>query len=43
MADLIADFKRLRLYGMAACYADALEQGQLHLVEAGQLAFELFD
>ena len=28
MADLIADFNRLRLYGMAACYADALEHGQ---------------
>ena len=23
MADLVADFKRLRLYGMAACYAEA--------------------
>jgi DNA replication protein DnaC len=27
MADLIADLKRLRLYGMAACFADSLEQG----------------
>lgn len=28
MADLVADFKRLRLYGMAACYAEGLEQRQ---------------
>jgi len=28
MADLIADLKRLRLYGMAACYAEGLEQGR---------------
>jgi len=28
MTDLVADLKRLRLYGMAACYADGLEQGQ---------------
>ena len=28
MADLIADLKRLRLYGMAACYAEGLEHGQ---------------
>ena len=28
MADLVADLKRLRLYGMAACYAEGLEQGQ---------------
>ena len=27
MADLVADLKRLRLYGMAACYAEGLEQG----------------
>lgn len=27
MADLIADLKRLRLYGMASCYAESLEQG----------------
>lgn len=27
MADLIADLKRLRLYGMAACYAECIEQG----------------
>jgi hypothetical protein len=26
-ADLVADLKRLRLYGMAACYAEGLEQG----------------
>ena len=26
MADLVADFKHLRLYGMAACYAEGLEQ-----------------
>ena len=28
MADLIADLKRLRLYGMAAWYAEGLEHGQ---------------
>lgn len=28
MADVVADLKRLRLYGMAACYSDGLEQGQ---------------
>lgn len=28
MADLIADLKQRRLYGMAACYADGFEQGQ---------------
>jgi DNA replication protein DnaC len=28
MADLVADLKRLRLYGMAAWYAEGLEQGQ---------------
>lgn len=28
MADVLADLKRLRLYGMAACYSDGLEQGQ---------------
>jgi DNA replication protein DnaC len=27
MADLINDLKRLRLYGMAACYAEGLEHG----------------
>jgi len=27
MADLIADLKALRLYGMAACYAECIEQG----------------
>ena len=27
MADLIADLKRLRLYGMASCYAECIEQG----------------
>jgi DNA replication protein DnaC len=44
MTDLVADFKRLRLYGMAACYAEGLEQsrpamttataGPTHLVQA---------
>jgi hypothetical protein len=44
MTDLVADFKRLRLYGMAACYAEGLEQsrpamttataGLTHLVQA---------
>jgi len=28
MADLVADLKQLRLYGMAACYTEGLEQGQ---------------
>jgi DNA replication protein DnaC len=27
MADLLTELKRLRLYGMAACYADWIEQG----------------
>ena len=27
MADLVADLKRLRLYGMAQCYTEILEQG----------------
>jgi hypothetical protein len=27
MADLVAELKRLRLYGMAAWYAEGLEQG----------------
>ena len=30
MADLVADLKRLRLYGMAACYAECVEQGSSH-------------
>ena len=30
MADLIADLKRLRLYGMATCYAECIEQGATH-------------
>ena len=30
MADLIADLKRLRLYGMATCYAESIEQGATH-------------
>src|SRR5688572_12342263 len=34
MADLIADLKRLRLYGMAACYADGLEHGHAVLTTA---------
>lgn len=34
MTDLIADLKRLRLYGMAACYADGLEQGVSALTTA---------
>lgn len=29
MVDLIADLKRLRLYGMAACYSECIEQGSL--------------
>jgi hypothetical protein len=34
MADLVADLKRLRLYGMAACYADGLEHGHAVLTTA---------
>ena len=37
MADLIADLKRLRLYGMAACVAEGLEQGQPALATATAL------
>jgi hypothetical protein len=37
MADLIAHLKRLRLYGMAACYAEGLEQGQALLTTAAPL------
>lgn len=43
MADLIADFKRLRLYGMAACYADALEQGQPAIQTATALLTQLVE
>jgi DNA replication protein DnaC len=34
MADLVADLKRLRLYGMAACYAEGVEQGQAAITTA---------
>jgi DNA replication protein DnaC len=41
MADLIADLKHLRLYGMAACYAEGLEQGQLERTPATALLAQL--
>lgn len=41
MADLIADLKRLRLYGMAACYAEGLEQGQALMTTAAPLLAHL--
>ena len=41
MADLVADFKRLRLYGMAACYAEGLEQGQPAMTMATPLLTQL--
>ena len=43
MADLVADFKRLRLYGMAACYADGLEQGQSALTTATPVLTQLVE
>ena len=41
MADLVADFKRLRLYGMAARYAEGLEQGQRAMTMATPLLTQL--
>jgi DNA replication protein DnaC len=41
MADLVADLKRLRLYGMAACYTERLEQGQLERTPAPALLTHL--
>jgi len=41
MADLVADLKRLRLYGMAACYAEGLEQGQPAMTTATALLTQL--
>ena len=41
MADLIADLKRLRLYGMAACVAEGLEQGQPTMTTATALLAQL--
>ncbi len=41
MADLVADFKRLRLYGMAAAYAEGLEQGQPGMTMATALLTHL--
>ena len=41
MADLIADFKQLRLYGMAACFAEGLEQGQPTMTMATPLLTQL--
>jgi DNA replication protein DnaC len=41
MADLVADLKRLRLYGMATCYAEGLEQGQPLMTTATALLAQL--
>ena len=41
MADLMADLKHLRLYGMAACYAEGLEQGALERTPATALLTQL--
>jgi len=41
MADLVADLKRLRLYGMAACVADGLEHGQPAITTATALLAQL--
>jgi DNA replication protein DnaC len=41
MADLMADLKQLRLYGMAACYAEGLEQGALERTPATALLTQL--
>ena len=43
MADLVADLKRLRLYGMAACYAEGLEQGQPERTTATALLTQLVE
>lgn len=43
MADLVADLKRLRLYGMAACYAEGLEQGHPDRTPAPALLAQLVD
>jgi hypothetical protein len=41
MADLVADLKRLRLYGMAACLAEGLEQGQPTMTTSTALLTQL--
>ena len=41
MADLVAALKQLRLYGMAACYAEGLEQGQPLMTTATALLTQL--
>jgi DNA replication protein DnaC len=41
MADLVADLKRLRLYGMAAWCAEGLEHGQLDRTSATAVLTEL--
>src|SRR4029453_9724126 len=41
MTDLVADLKRLRLYGMAACYAEGLEHGQPWMTTATALLAQL--
>jgi hypothetical protein len=43
MADLVADLKRLRLYGMAACYAEGLEHGQPDRTPASALLTQLVE
>lgn len=43
MADLVAALKQLRLYGMAACYADGVEQGQPAMTTAAPALAALVD
>jgi DNA replication protein DnaC len=43
MADLVTDLKRLRLYGMAAGYAERLEHGQLDRTTATALLTQLVE
>jgi DNA replication protein DnaC len=41
MADLVANLKRLRLYGMAACVAEGLEQGHPAMASSTALLAQL--
>jgi hypothetical protein len=41
MADLVTALKPLRLYGMAACHAERLEQGQIPMITAAPLPTQL--
>jgi len=43
MADLVADLKRLRLYGMAACYAEGLEDGHVDRTPSPALLAQLVE